>query len=84
MIIIKLLLGFTQPTNSAEGNMTKCHISREGIRRILPQQKKTPKGLNWLGQDVEVRTFKIAKWLTDNIESVDLISFNQKLKTIII
>ena len=46
--------------------------------------KKTPKDLSWLGLDVKVRTFEIAKWLTDNIESVDLISFNQKLQTIMI
>ena len=45
------------------------------------------KGLNHLvnqGQDVEVRTFKIAKWLMDNIKNIDLIAFNQKLKAIMI
>ena len=37
-----------------------------------------------LGQDIEVRTFKIAKWLMDNIKNIDLIAFNQKLKAIMI
>ena len=35
-----------------------------------------------LGQDVEVRTFKIAKWLIDNIQNFDFIAFNKDLKAI--
>ena len=42
------------------------------------------RAFNWLGQDVEVRTFKIAKWLMDNIKNIDFIAFNQILKAIMI
>ena len=48
--------------------------------------KKTLKreSFNWLGLDVEVRTFNIAKWLIDNIKNIDFITFNQNLKAIMI
>ena len=46
--------------------------------------KKPLKDLSWLGLDVKVRTFKIAKWLIDNIKNIDFIAFNQSLKAIMI
>lgn len=52
----------------------------------MKNKKKTlfRESFNWLGQDVKVRTFKIAKWLMDNIQNFDFIAFNQKLKAIMI
>ena len=66
--------------------MTKCHVCREGMRTCSNPfaTKKTLSGLNWLGQDVKVRTFKIAKWFINNIKNIDFIAFNQILKAIMI